>query len=302
MPYALVRSRLLLRAAAVAGLCAGCEMFHGTLEHATAPEPREVETEVTRGASPTTPTIPGKQHTRRGCYVFYHDFDLNRTDPLFDELEALPERVFEELALPPGNAIVQVFLFESQDRYDGFMKSKYPNLPSRRAYFIAEPKIGGGAGELKVYTWMGDHLRTDLRHELTHATLHSVLKDVPLWLDEGLAGFFELPPENDGLNPSHLDVLRRGELMPDMERLESFEKVKQMEKPEYREAWAWVHLMLRGKPESRKVLQDYIRVLRTNPNPGPLLPKLKEALRDPDQSLTDHINSLGTSQRLSRAR
>ena len=42
---------------------------------------------------------------------------------------------------------------------------------------------------------MGDHLRTDLRHELTHALLHGVLKDVPLWLDEGLAGFFELPPD-----------------------------------------------------------------------------------------------------------
>ena len=72
---------------------------------------------------------------------------------------------------------------------------------------------------------MGDHLRTDLRHELTHALLHSVLKDVPLWLDEGLAGYFELPPENDGVNPQHLELLRRGPFQPDLARLESLEQV-----------------------------------------------------------------------------
>ena len=310
MPNAVYRRRLLVRtgrsAALVAGLFAcGCEVFHGSLssEHSTAPEPREVrEGEVSRAAAPSTPTIPGKNATRHGYYVFYHDFDLNRNDPLFEELEALPERVFEELALPPGNTIVQVFLFETQERYDGFMRHRYPNLPSRRAYFIAEPRVGGGAGDLKVYTWMGDHIRTDLRHELTHATLHSVLKDVPLWLDEGLAGFFELPPENDGVNPQHLETLRRGELTPDMARLETFEKVKQMEKPEYREAWAWVHLMLRGKPEARKVLQDHLKALRTTANPGPLYPKLREALGDPDQALLEHINGLESPRRIVRVR
>jgi hypothetical protein len=136
---------------------------------------------------------------------------------------------------------------------------------------------------------MGDHIRTDLRHELTHALLHSVLKDVPLWLDEGLAGFFELPPEQDGVNPQHLELLRRGPFQPDLGRLEKLEQVRQMEKPEYREAWAWVHLMLRGSADGRRVLHEYLQVMRTTDRPGLLLPRLKEVLPDPDQALADHL-------------
>ena len=131
---------------------------------------------------------------------------------------------------------------------------------------------------------MGGHVRTDLRHELTHALLRSVLKEVPLWLDEGLAGYFELPPYQDGVNPQHLDALRRSPFQPDLARLEKFTHVAQMEKPEYREAWAWVYLMLRSGPAAKKVLHQYLQALRTDANPGPLLPRLREAVPEPEQA------------------
>jgi hypothetical protein len=233
---------------------------------------------------------PGHYATRCGHYVFYHDFDFDRSDPLFAELEALPDQVFGELDLPPTTRVIQVFLFETQERYERYMRVKYPILPPRRAYFVAEPHVGGD--ELKVFTWMGDHLRTDLRHELTHALLHGVLKDVPIWLDEGLAGYFELPPEQNGVNQQHLELLRRGPFQPDLGRLEQLTKVKQMEKPEYREAWAWAHLMLRGSPEAKLVLQSYLQVLRATDKPGALLPRLREVIPDPDQALSEHLNRL----------
>lgn len=208
--------------------------------------------------------------------------------------------MFGELGLPPSPGIVQVFLFDTQDRYERYMKAKYRNLPSRRAYFIAEPRPGG-ADELKIFTWMGETLATDLRHELTHALLRGVLKDVPLWLDEGLAGYFELPPRNAGVNPLHLDALRRPEFRPDLARLEKFGHVAQMEKPEYREAWAWVHLMLRSTPEAKTVLHEYLQALRTDAAPGPLLPRLRDALADPDRALADHLAALDAPRARSRA-
>lgn len=274
----------------------GCETVHSPNANNSVASGGRSNT-IQRAADPTTPTPvpvatsppPGKNATRRGHYVFYHDFDLDRADPLLAELEALPDQVFGELGLPPTTGIIQVFLFDTQDRYERFMKARYRHLPTRRAYFIAEPRVGGGCDELKVFTWMGDHLRTDLRHELTHALLHSVLKDVPLWLDEGLAGFFELPLDYDGVNPQHLEMLRRGPFQPDLGRLEKLDQVRQMEKPEYREAWAWVHLMLRGSPEAKRVLQEYLQVLRNTDKPGPLLPRLKQVLPDPDQSLAEHL-------------
>jgi hypothetical protein len=269
-----------------ASLLSGCELLG--LERQ--PEPIARSTQATDPPSPPpVATLPGKQATRRGCYVFYHDFDLNPHDPIFASLESLPDQVYGELKLPPTNTIIQVFLFETQERYERYMfaakTGRYRHLPSRRAYFITEPRVGGGADELKVFTWMGDHLKTDLRHELTHALLNAVLKGVPLWLDEGLAGYFELPPANDGVNPAHLEILQRGPFEPDLARLERFDQVRQMEKPEYREAWAWVYFMLHGDPATRKVLLDYLQVLRTNPNPGPLLHRLRDVLPNPDQSL-----------------
>ncbi len=287
MPLSPLRSRLRMNVAALAalfGALAGCEMLRPD-----APAPIARPTADIAPAPAVVPTAsPGKHATRRDYYVLYHDFELDKTDPLFAELDALPEQVFGELKLPPSTAVVQVFLFDTQERYERYMKVKYRNLPTRRAYFIAEPRAGG-ADELKIFTWMGDHLATDLRHELTHALLRSVLKEVPLWLDEGLAGYFELPPYQDAVNPQHLDALRRSAFQPDLARLEKFTLVAQMEKPEYREAWAWVHLMLRSGPAAKKVLHQYLQALRTDPNPGPLLPRLREAIPEPEQALVDHL-------------
>jgi hypothetical protein len=298
MPFQTQRTRTPFRAVAAIALAAGvfalpvgCE----TIRPERPPEPVARSTEPTPVATPVLVTQPGKNHTRRGSYVVYTDFELDPSDPLFADLDSLSEQLCNELKLPPGNSVVQIFLFDTQERYERFMFTpkvgRYWKQPPRRAYFFAEPRIGG-TDELKIFTWMGDHLRTDLRHELTHALLHGVLKDVPLWLDEGLAGYFELPPANDGVNPQHLETLRRGPFQPDLGRLEKLDQVAQMQKPEYREAWAWVHFMLRGNPATSKVLREYLQSLRTNANPGPLLPKLKEAIPDPDQALHDHLEQI----------
>ena len=234
--------------------------------------------------SPEAYLPPGKLPPLRcGNYVFYHDFELDPHDPLWAELEALPDQVFGELELPPSNTIVQVYLFETAERYEGYMHARYPKLPTRRAYMIA------AGNEVKVFTWMGEHLRTDLRHELTHALLRSVLKDVPLWLDEGLAGFFELPPESAGMNEQHLEQLTRAPFEPNLERLEKIVEVNDMQKGEYREAWAWVHMMLRDNPATRRALLDYLQVLRSKERPGPILPRLKEQFADPNFALHRHL-------------
>src|SRR5262249_51163110 len=199
------------------------------------------------------------------------------------------DQIHKELRLPSSNTLVQVYLFEDRDRYEKFMQAKYPDLPRRRAFFVAQPRPIGGSEDLLVYTYWGERIQQDLRHELTHALLHSVLKDVPLWLDEGLAEFFELPPGWDGINYQHLDTLRRGPLRPDLARLEQLAEVQQMTPAEYREAWAWVHLMMRGRPETRAILVSYLAELRTNPKPGPLRTRLTIVLPAPDDALTRHL-------------
>jgi hypothetical protein len=290
-----------LTALAALALAAGCD----ALRAPAVPTDRPDGPPPAPANAPATSTAPpGKKHTRGSYYVLYHDFDIDPADPAFAclaELDALPEQVFDELKLPPNNSVVQVFLFDTQARYEAYMRAKYRSLPPRRAYFIAEPRVGG-TDELKIFTWKGDHLGTDLRHELTHALLRSVLKDVPLWLDEGLAGYFELPPQQDGVNPQHLDTLRRGPFQPDLARLERLKDVAEMQKPEYREAWAWVHLMLHSGPGAKRVLHDHLQALRADPNPGPLLPKLKEVVPEPEQALADHLGTVEVPRARPRTR
>lgn len=272
---------------------AGCESLRPGSPSSAGSERAQIAAKVPKKPGGLFPPL------RVAKFVFYADTPLDGQDPLFKDLETLPDQVHRELRLPSGNNIVQVFLFEDQTRYETFMKDRYPWLPIRRAYFISDQKRLGSASDLQVYTWMGDHLRTDLRHELTHALLHEVLKGVPLWLDEGLAGYFEQPPQHHGINAEHLIRLRKERPKLDLERLERITEVAEMEKPEYRESWAWVHYLLKS-PEVANVLPSYLQELRTVANPGPIWPRLKAVQADPVAHLWDYLHLLAWPQPTAR--
>lgn len=246
-------------------------------------------------AAAAGPAPPGKHQFRVSQYVFRSDFEVQRDLPIFRELANLREQVYRELQLPGADNLVQVFLFEDRDHYDRFMQVKYPDLPKRRAFFVAQPRPGGQE-DLLVYTYWGDRINEDLRHELTHALLHSVLKDVPLWLDEGLAENFEVAPEWKGVNHKHLDQLRHGDgvFKPNLDRLEGLTQVQDMSPAEYREAWAWVHLMLHDRPEAKVVLTNYLQQLRKTSNPGTLAPRLSAIYPSPNEALSQHLARLET--------
>jgi hypothetical protein len=249
------------------------------------------QTTSDKGDKDGPPIAPGKRSLRVSQFVFLSDFELKSDLPLFKDLERMRDQVFKELELPAANTVIYVYLFQDRERYDRFMKAKYPDLPERRAFFVAQPRSVGAADDLLVYTYWGDRIQQDLRHELTHALLHSVLKDVPLWLDEGLAEYYEQPAEWKGVNYKHLELLR-GSFLPDMGRLEQLSRVQDMRPPEYRESWAWVHWMLQGSPQAKTVLLGYLQQLRTNPNPGFLGPRLAAEVPELSTSLLAHLAKL----------
>jgi hypothetical protein len=244
------------------------------------------------------PAVAKKTDFHVAQFHFLADFEINRHLPIFHELAELREHVYRDLQLPSSNTIVKVHLFEDRERYERFMRQKYPDLPQRRAFFVAQPRgpIGGGE-DLLVYTYWGDRIHQDLRHELTHALLHSVLKDVPLWLDEGLAEYYELPPGWKGVNYQHLAHFKtNGQFRPNLERLEQLTKVEQMTPAEYREAWAWVHLMLHGSAESKKLLVAYLKELRTQAQPRTLRPRLAALCPALDVTLQRHLTRLDSNR------
>lgn len=271
-----------LLACAIAS-CSSLPHFHGTQTEKQ--EKTEKEPIVLAGA-------PGKYILRVAPFVFLSDVKLTSDMPLFKDLGQLREQVHRELRLPPSNTEVFVYLFENKDRYEQFMREHHPKLPARRAFFVAQAMRKGGVADLMVYTYWGERIQQDLRHELTHAILHSSLKGVPIWLDEGLAEYFEVPAAQNGVNAKHVDPLRQPTMRFDLDRLERLEEVHQMTPAEYRESWAWVHLMLRSTPQAKQALLSYLQDLRQTANPGPLRPRLAGAVPSLDIALRNHLTEI----------
>jgi|SRR5262245_27317300 len=288
LSYTCLAGLLLGMLVCVAPGCRSLKLFPTGNDKGDTPSAKEINTASIGGV-----TKPCKFSVRIAPYVFLSDFELQRDLPLFTELAGLRDQVYKELQLPSAETPVYVYLFEDRERYETYMLARYPELPRRRAFFIAQPRAMGGE-DLLVFTYWGDRVRQDLRHELTHALLHSVLKDVPIWLDEGLAEYFELQPDRKGVNEAHLTQIRRPSeaFRPDLARLERLGQVQQMTPAEYREAWAWVHLMLRGRPEAKPMLLAYLQQLRTTDKPGALRPKIVHVLSDPEEALVRDVAGL----------
>src|SRR5260370_30553686 len=111
-----------------------------------------------RDAKEAASGTPGKYSYRLAPYVFLADFDIPRNSPIFRDLAGLRDQVYRELRLPPSTTIVQVYLFEVRERYESFMQLKYPDLPKRRACFVAHTAPPGGAEALLVCSSSGDLL------------------------------------------------------------------------------------------------------------------------------------------------
>src|SRR5205823_3387204 len=126
-------------------LSAGCHLLQMTPGGGTKPPERE----LIAGA-------PGKYSQRVAPYVFLADFELQRNAPLFRELANLRDQISRDLKLPAGNIPIYVYLFEDKARYERFMQAKYPELPTRRAFFVAQPRRLGGSEELMVFTYRGE--------------------------------------------------------------------------------------------------------------------------------------------------
>ena len=73
-----------------------------------------------------------------------------------------------------------------------YLTRNFPSVPSRRAFFLETDT------RLAVYAHWSDRVAEDLRHEVAHGYLHSVVPGLPLWLDEGLAEYFEVPRGQNG--------------------------------------------------------------------------------------------------------
>lgn len=227
--------------------------------------------------------------------VVHSGFPLAAHHRLLEELTARRSDLQQLLGLPMSDEPIHVYLFENAEQFGEFVRLDHPGFPRRRAFFLETDT------RLQVYAQWGDHVAEDLRHEVTHGYLHSVVPNLPLWIDEGLAEYAEVPRGHRGLVRSHLDQLlqrmERDAWWPDLPRLERIDPTRDMTQEDYAESWAWVHFLLEGGPQSRAILREYLGEVRRDGTARPVSARLRERFERPDEALLAHLQALADEAR-----
>jgi hypothetical protein len=253
---------------------------------------------ATRGILPWTAdeSLPGRVELAVGQLVIHADFPVAGQHRLVRELDALRVEVSQRLGLPISDEPVHLYLFEDTAAYDSFTARRFPGFPARRAFFVETDTT------LAVFAAWQDRVAEDLRHETTHGYVHAVAPAVPLWLDEGLAEFFEVPRHEAGVHRAHVAHLAgrllEGTWRPDMGRLEALASAGELSQDHYAEAWCWVHWLLCTTPERRALLQEFLADVRRDGSTAPLSARLRHAPGSPPDlsaALRDHLESLASA-------
>lgn len=236
---------------------------------------------------------PSRHSITSKHFVIQSDVRIEPDDVIVKTLEDLHEQLVSTLKLPEQRDPVTVYLFSDEASYRYYMHATWRDLPPRRAYFV------GSTRELAVYSFRSPQVMQDLRHEFTHGILHATLQTVPLWLDEGLAEYFEVNPETPGLaNPEHLAELNRARQdrwNPNLVRLEMLTDFRDLTQQDYAESWAWVHFLLNGPDERKDVLLKYLETLRKTKTPPALRSTLEASVPSYVADLQTHLEQLYAS-------
>jgi hypothetical protein len=211
------------------------------------------------------PLVPTRYQIRTGPFIIFSNLPMTDDPPAVRCLQALERDMNKRLNFRPrlDEVPVEIYVLDDRNAFAHFLRFYFPELPPRRAFFLAQ------GSQRVVYTYSSPRLEEDLRHEASHALLRGSFGDLPLWLDEGLAEYFETDLAQPGAERERIDHFAddlAGGWSPSLPRLESLSDIRQMAPRDYREAWAWVHLFLNGSSSEKTILLTSLSQSNEAPN------------------------------------
>lgn len=215
------------------------------------------------------------------------DFDLQDDSQVLQEVRNLKMELRDDLGIPFSNDKIHVRIFRDGTTFAEFTRQHFPQLNGRRALFVVE------RGEYYVYAIWSESVLSDLRHELTHAYLNSSVGTLPLWLDEGLAEYYEVAGVPGRLNREHLpwlaDGMHTGKWQPDLERLATLAKPEQMNGTDYAEAWLWVHYLMQNQRSD--IIRGYLVARRDKQIVDPIPLAIRNTIPQAELKLASHVST-----------
>lgn len=179
--------------------------------------------------------------------------------------------------------VTRLFLSRTLEEHERRRVRVFPEGFSGRAFFVHSRGRGrgrwnrgpGGPPSLDVYAaYSAPGLERSLSHELAHVLVHASLpraRNLPVWLDEGIATYLELAPDDDGrlrsrgprkdLLATLDDPAAAGSLLPLRALLsaqrEAFHGTDG--RVHYAQAWSLVQFLLHGNTlDGRAKLRAYL--------------------------------------------
>lgn len=233
-------------------------------------------------------TIEVRQHL-----TIHADFPLPRRHRLIEELQQRRADLMEATGLPLSDEPVHVYLFGDPAAFHDGLRRAEPLLAGRRAVFIQTDT------ELRVLALWSDRIGEDLRHEVTHGYLHGAIANPPVWIDEGLAEYFELPGAPAPVHEAHVRLLARSfrdrTWTPSLRRLEGLNRPEELTQLDYAESWLWVHFLLKHSAPTAAAVRGHLAALAGGGQPAPLSQQLAGLVEDPELAVLGHLRQLAAS-------
>ncbi len=229
---------------------------------------------------------------KAGLFQVHADFEPQslQSPEISNSLSALPGEIESLLGIHVSANEVHLILFRRAEDYRNYMQRYFPGVAARQAMFIRR------SGPGMVFAFNSPQLATDLRHESTHALLNATLPYVPLWMDEGIAEYFEAA-SSDRLNghPHQSNIFKRMRFSraPEVSQLENIDTLAKMDGDAYRDAWSIVHFLIHESPQSRAVLQRFLQELQAHAPPGQFSRRLDAELPDWRTRYVQHFRQRG---------
>ena len=235
-------------------------------------------------------SLPDASILERDQLIIRSDFHIPSQHRLVEELALKRMDMSDELKLPLSNEPINVYVFKEKDQFTQYMQREHPQFPDRRAFFVKNDTT------MSIYAYWGEKVGEDLRHEAAHGYLHSVIPNIPLWLDEGIAEYYELPRGSHGFNRDHVYLLnesfRRDEWTPDLKTLEFIDDPSAMTQLEYAESWLWIHYLLESNEDGKQILQNQLARLRMSAESEPISKFMAKNFNDHEVKVIEHLKSL----------
>ncbi len=232
-------------------------------------------------------------------FRFITDRPLERSVEVRNELMKLIYRLENEFGLPRNRKTIYIHLFRDQENYQKAILQAIPRLKRRdikRAGLFLQRE---GVPYIFVFWRSHDQLLTSLRHEMVHAIINSSVGEIPIWLDEGLAMYYQ-NGRRDGWEQRLADILSKKVdegWYPNLTRLEKMHSMSQMNLTDYAEAWSWVHLLMTDVPKGQAIIAGFLADRRRDVYPlAPMSQRLIQQVRSPHSHWYSHFNVRPTSR------